>query len=90
MRILDQWQWCDGSLNCGDSWFDIPSETSTSYDIDSMINSENVAAEDGFRLKITYTDKQGYNNEISSSAIRRDAPASIRIRSKVFLEGPLQ
>ena len=73
-----QWQ-----TNTGSDWIDIDSATSKTYAI---------TADGEFRVQVTYTDGQGYLETSTSNAISYTQPDSsdLRIRTKVFLEGPLR
>ena len=78
-----QWQ-----AKTGSEWMNIEGATDASYTI-----SGNLASASGeFRVQITYTDGQGYPETSTSNAIPYTPPDSsgLRIRTKVFLEGPLR
>ena len=90
--VAYQWQQCLGGTDCSDlaSWTDIGTESvlgdsEPSYTVLGSVNDN-----DRFRVKLTYTDGQGYDETVYSSSLGPDASADIKIRSKVFLEGPLQ
>ena len=73
-----QWQ-----TRTGSEWMNIEGADDTSYTITT----------DGeFRVQVTYTDGQGYSETPTSNAIPYTRPDSsgLRIRTKVFLEGPLR
>ena len=77
-----QWQ-----AKTGDDWMDIASTTDTSY----TISGDLASASGEFRVQITYIDGQGYPETPTSNAIRYTPPGSgLRVRTKVFLEGPLR
>ena len=73
-----QWQ-----TNTGSRWMDIASVTNNTYAI---------TADGEFRVQVMYTDGQGYPETPTSNVIRYTQPDSsgLRIRTKVFLEGPLR
>ena len=90
--VAYQWQQCLGGTDCSDlaSWTDIGTESvlgdsEPSYTVLGSVNDN-----DRFRVKLTYTDGQGYDETVYSSSLGPDASSDIKIRSKVFLEGPLQ
>ena len=87
-NINYQWQRCPANADCspqGD-WRDI-SVTSRSL----IVTDFGGVVGDKFRVKITYTDKQGYRaDDFFSSTKDYTGRADIRVRAKVFLEGPLQ
>ncbi|MXX98505.1 MAG: hypothetical protein F4Y58_01165 [Gammaproteobacteria bacterium] len=89
---LYQWQWCQSSCSLSDSWDDINlNADGESYDIPSIISNISTIAEHRFRIKISYTDGQGYtDNTIFTNNLPKDPSANIKVRAKVFLEGPLQ
>ena len=77
-----QWQWREPEA--GSSWQDIMSATDESYAI-----SDDLASVRGeFRIQVTYTDGQGYKKTLTSNVIKYIP--GIKIRTKVFLEGPLR
>ena len=77
-----QWQ-----TKTGAEWMNIDSATDISYTISGDLTS----AGGEFRVQITYTDGQGYQEIPTSNEIRYTPPGSgLRIRTKVFLEGPLR
>ena len=71
------WQLCSVNCSTAGAWSDIgeASDTATEYEIESE------QAE--YRLKVDYIDGQDYENVIFYNS-------GIRIRARVFLEGPLQ
>ena len=81
------YQWQTRALGT-EEWTDI-STTDKSYTI-----SDDLASVSGeFRVQVTYTDRQGYSETLISNAIEYIAPSQgqgIKIRTKVFLEGPLR
>ena len=79
-NVAYQWQQCLGGADC--LWADIKGAKGTSYTVPDLMNDN-----DRFRVKLEYTDGQGYDNIAYSSS---RGPSDIKIRSKVFLEGPLQ
>ena len=78
------YQWQTRTLGT-EGWTDI-SATDKSYAI-----SDDLASVSGeFRIQVTYTDRQGYSETVSD-VIKYIAPSQgIKIRTKVFLEGPLR
>ena len=77
-----QWQ-----AKTGSEWMDIASTTDTSY----TISGDLAETSNEFRVQITYIDGQGYPETPTSNAIRYTPPGSgLRVRTKVFLEGPLR
>ena len=82
-----QWQWCQSPCL---SWMDISGQTGSAYPIPDMIETTGVGDNDRFRLEISYTDGQGYGETIFTNSKAKSATADIRVRAKVFLEGPLQ
>ena len=78
-----QWQ-----SKTGSEWMDIDDADDASY----TISGDLASAGGEFRVQITYTDGQGYPETPTSNAIRYTPPDSsgLRIRTKVFLEGPLR
>ena len=78
-----QWQ-----AKTGSEWMDIASTTDTSY----TISGDLASASGEFRVQVMYTDGQGYPETSTSNEILYTPPDSsgIRIRTKVFLEGPLR
>ena len=73
-----QWQ-----ANTGSEWMNIEGADDASYAI---------TADGEFRVQVMYTDGQGYPETPTSNAILYTRPDSsgLRIRTKVFLEGPLR
>ena len=98
VNVSYQWQRCWGSddgVNCSkgsDAWTDIAGETGDSYEVPTTpIEGHAVQSEDRFRVELRYTDGQNYPEAVpSSNTLGPDPSSDIRIRSKVFLEGPLQ
>ena len=78
-----QWQ-----TNTDSGWMTIASTTDTSY----TISGDLASARGEFRVQVMYTDGQGYPETPTSNAIPYTQPDSsgLRIRTKVFLEGPLR
>ena len=87
-NINYQWQRCPANADCspqGD-WRDI---TATSRSL--TVTDFGGVVGDKFRVKITYTDKQSYRaDDFFSIAREYTGRADIKVRAKVFLEGPLQ
>ena len=77
-----QWQ-----TKTGSEWMNIDSVTDISY----TISGDLASAGGEFRVQVTYIDGQGYKEIPTSNEIRYTPPGSgLRIRTKVFLEGPLR
>jgi len=71
------------------TYTNINNATNATYTIPEVDNVEG----NRFRVTITYTDGQGYPNEVVSAAFKVEPAVQInrlKIRAKVFLEGPLQ
>ena len=87
-----QWQWCQSSCSSSDSWDDIEDNAAgVTYTILGIISQIPTKKEHRFRIKISYTDGQGYtDNTIFTNNLPKDPSANIKVRAKVFLEGPLQ
>ena len=93
--VAYQWQRCWGSVDGTDclvsaNWVNIPSATSDSYTIPTSLSGRTIVEGDLFRIGVTYTDRQGYTETVYSSSRGATRSTEIRIRAKVFLEGPLQ
>ena len=89
--VMYQWQICLANADCSmaENWQDIAGATGTPYTI--MSDSNLLATDNRFRAKGNYSDGQGYAEEIySPGQIYIPVVSSIKIRVKVFLEGPLQ
>ena len=82
-----RWQWCQSPCSL---WMDISDATTATYIIPDNISDTDVQDNDKFRIKIGYTDGQGYSETIFSGHRAASANADIKVRAKVFLEGPLQ
>ena len=96
-RLEYQWQLCGGGMNCQNNWENISNATSTTYTIQYPIPTmqnptpgHGMVDGDLFRIGVTYTDGQGYRETVHSSTRGATRSTEVRIRSKVFLEGPLQ
>ena len=78
-----QWQ-----TDTGSEWMNLASTTDTSY----TISGDLASASGEFRVQVMYTDGQGYPETLTSNAISYTRPPSsgLRVRTKVFLEGPLR
>ena len=97
--VVYQWQVCDGDrTGCPpeSNWMNIDGAIGTPYVIPGssvLVRGETfslVEERSLFRVIGTYTDRQGYREEVfSPSRIYTTRPA-LMIRAKVFLEGPLQ
>ena len=81
-----RWQWCQSPCSL---WTDISDATTATYIIPNNISTD-VQDNDKFRIKIGYTDGQGYSETIFSGHRAASANADFRVRTKVFLEGSLQ
>ena len=79
------YQWQTRALGT-EEWTDI-STTDKSYTI-----SDDLASVSGeFRIQVMYTDGQGYKETLISNVIQHTSPSQgIKVRTKVFLEGPLR
>ena len=79
-----QWQ---SRTSADEPWMDIESAMDASY----VITGDLASASDEFRIQVVYTDGQGYRETLESGAILY-IPLSrgIKVRTKVFLEGPLR
>ena len=96
--VVYQWQVCagnEGRCPSANDWMDIDGATEERY----MISAADILVEGGstfslveggsiFRVGGTYTDAQGYREEVYSP--KRVYAMVLKIRVKVFLEGPLQ
>ena len=83
-----QWQRCLADADCspqGD-WMNIDGATNRSLTVPNDLR----AVGNKFRVETTYTDKQNYRDSIFSSTRDYDTDPVVRVRAKVFLEGPLQ
>ena len=79
------YQWQQRAPVADSLWLDIDAATAT-YSVLS-----NTPADTRFRVLVTYTDGQGYRKTKTSNEIRYVPQFSgLRIRTKVFLEGPLR
>ncbi len=98
--VVYQWQVCageEGRCPSESHWMNIDGATTAQYVISGtniMVKNGSVFSlmEDGslFRIRGTYTDGQGYNEEVDSEERLYTTLSVLRIRAKVFLEGPLQ
>ena len=98
--VMYQWQVCAGERGrCPSTshWMDIDGATGLQH----IISDTNILVEGGstfslvedgslFRAKVSYTDGQGYSEEVDSPVHVYTTRPVIRIRVKVFLEGSLQ
>ena len=98
--VVYQWQVCAGNeADCpsADDWLDIDDAGGIQY----VISGSSILVKEGsrfplvtggslFRAEATYTDGQGYSEAVYSPARVYTTLPLIRIRAKVFLEGPLQ
>ena len=84
-----RWQHCPANTNCSSNWQDIGSLiTDTTNALSLDLSGFGVG--DSFRVKITYTDGQGYNENLLSGTKVYTTDPTVKVRVKVFLEGPLQ
>ena len=98
--VVYQWQVCageEGRCPSESHWMNIDGTTTAQYVISGtniMVKNGSVFSlmEDGslFRVRGTYTDGQGYSEEVDSEERLYTTLSVLRIRAKVFLEGPLQ
>ena len=86
-----QWQQCSASADCssGGDWTNIGSLITDTANPLSLTTSD-FGVGDKLRVKITYTDGQGYNENLLSGVKTYTTESAVKIRAKVFLEGPLQ
>ena len=78
------YQWQSRALGTDSEWTNIMSATDDTYTIPKDVSGE-------FRVQVTYTDGQGYRETLASDVIEYRAPGQgIKIRTKIFLEGPLR
>ncbi len=92
--VAYQWQRCWGSdgTDCSDAnnWVNISGAIGNSYTIPASLSGHTIAEGDLFRIGVTYTDMQGYERTVYSGSRDISRSTEIRIRTRVFLEGPLQ
>ena len=82
-----QYKWQSQAIEAASAWTDIADATGVSY----TISGDLAATSNRFRVQVTYTDGQGYRETLTSNAIGYTPPdRGIRVRTKVFLEGPLR
>ena len=92
---------CSIDAGDGSGWQDIAGQTGILgdseifYDVPNTLSvppNHRVRSGDRFRVRIAYTDLQAYTRNVYSSdlAVQVETSEVIRIRAKVFLEGPLQ
>ena len=82
-----QYKWQSQAIEAASEWIDIADATDASY----TISGDLAATSNRFRVQVTYTDGQGYRETLTSNAIGYTPPdRGLRIRTKVFLEGPLR
>ena len=79
-----EYQWQRRALEPRISWQDIMSATTASYTI-----SDDLMADNQFRIQVTYTDAQDYRVTLESNPYPI-LIKGIKVRTKVFLEGPLR
>ena len=78
------YQWQQHAPGADSQWQDINDATTATYSVPS-----DTLVDTGFRVLVTYTDGQGYRKTRASHEIRSQF-SGLRIRTKVFLEGPLR
>ena len=97
--VVYQWQVCEGSRGrCPppQQWQNIDEATQTQYIIlgsSILVGNNRFSLVEGssiFRIQATYRDGQGYQENVRSAERIYTTRPVLRIRSKVFLEGPLQ
>ena len=80
------YQWQQRTPEKDSPWLDINDAIMATYRVPG-----NTLVGSGFRVSVTYTDGQGYRETSTSNEIQYIAQfRGIRIRTKVFLEGPLR
>ena len=81
------YQWHMRTSEPSSQWTEIDSANAAAY----TISNDLAVMGNQFRVEVTYTDGQGYQEMLTSNEIRYTPPGSgLRIRTKVFLEGPLR
>ncbi len=92
--VAYQWQRCWGSdgTDCSDAnnWVNISGAIGNSYTIPASLSGHTITEGDLFRIGVTYTDMQGYERTVYSDSRGVSRSTEVRIRTRVFLEGPLQ
>ena len=98
--VVYQWQLCVNETDCEvlPNWDGILNTNSASYTIpntripatQNRMSGHAISDGDQFRISVTYTDRQGYTETVYSMSEGVTPDTEVRIRSKVFLEGPLQ
>ena len=97
--VVYQWQVCEGNEGrcpSESNWMNIDGAIGTPYVIqDSSVSIGGapfplVEESSLFRVIGTYTDNQGYREEVESARRIYTTRPALMIRAKVFLEGPLQ
>ena len=84
-----QYQWQSQAIEAASAWMDIDDATAASY----TISGDLAETSNTFRVQVTYTDGQGYRKTLTSNEISytyTPPDRGLRIRTKVFLEGPLR
>ena len=80
------YQWQQRTPEKDSPWLDINDAIMATYRVPG-----NTLVGSGFRVSVTYTDRQGYRETSTSNEIAYISQfRGIRIRTKVFLEGPLR
>ena len=82
-----QYQW--QIFTTESEWMNVASTTDASY----TISGDLAETSNTFRVQVTYTDGQGYRKTLTSNEISytyTPPDRGLRIRTKVFLEGPLR
>ncbi len=98
--VMYQWQVCEGISNrcpLENNWNNIKEATSTTYiildrrvELEDDRNFDLVEESSIFRIRADYDDGQGYPEVVYSAGRVYTTRPAVRIRAKVFLEGPLQ
>ena len=80
------YQWQQLAPEADSQWMDIDAASAVTYLI-----PDNTPINTRFRVLVTYTDGQGYRQTGQSADIAYPSvPKGIKVRAKVFLEGPLR
>ena len=80
------YQWQQRTPEAGSSWENIDTATAATYNV-----PDGTPTDIRFRVSLTYTDGQGYDETVESTEIAYlPLVKGIKVRTKVFLEGPLR
>ena len=87
-----QWQRCLASADCStaSNWQNVGSLITDTTNALSLTPSNFGGVGNEFRVKITYTDGQGYNESLFSGTRTYSTNPAVSVRTKVFLEGTLR